>query len=112
MLGYDSMSIEFYSSDVVDMLLVDPKNDTTFVGNSIFKVLAQYSPNMPREFKNKVKGALRAGRAISADINLATRRSVVNRGSEKFATHWTPLKDEHAAVRCVVVLFAPFNQDW
>ncbi len=112
MLGYDSMSIEFYSPDVVDMLLIDPKNDTTFVGNSIFKVLAQYSPNMPREFKNRVKGALRAGRAVSADISLATRRSVVNRGSEKFATHWTPLKDEHAAVRCVVVLFAPVNQDW
>ena len=103
--------MEFFSTGVVDMLLVDPKTDTGFLGNDIFKVLAQYSPMLSKEFKNRIKTQLRQGRAISADINLATRRSIVTHGSERFATHWTPLKNEHAVVKYVVVTFAPYQQD-
>ncbi|MCJ1378673.1 hypothetical protein MMC17_001772 [Xylographa soralifera] len=110
-LSYERLAVEFFSTGVVDMLLVDPKTDTGFLGNDIFKVLAQYSPMLSKEFKNRIKTQLRQGRAISADINLATRRSIVTQGSERFATHWTPLKNEHAVVRYVVITFAPYQQD-
>ncbi|MCJ1282170.1 hypothetical protein MMC26_001493 [Xylographa opegraphella] len=110
-LSYERLAVEFFSTGVVDMLLVDPKSDTGFLGNDIFKVLAQYSPMLSKEFKNRIKTQLRQGRAISADINLATRRAIVTHGSERFATHWTPLKNEHAVVRYVVVTFAPYQQD-
>ncbi|MCJ1321536.1 hypothetical protein MMC15_006881 [Xylographa vitiligo] len=110
-LSYERLAVEFFSTGVVDMLLVDPKTDTGFLGNDIFKVLAQYSPLLSKDFKNRIKAQLRQGRAISADINLATRRSIVTHGSERFATHWTPLKNEHAVVRYVVITFAPYQQD-
>ena len=110
-LSYEKLTVEFFSTGVVDMLLVDPKSDTGFLGNDIFKVLAQYSPMLSKEFKNRIKTQLRQGRAISADINLATRRAIVTHGSERFATHWTPLKNEHAVVRYVVITFAPYQQD-
>ena len=66
---------------------------------------------LSREFKTRIKNSLRQGRAVSADINLATRRSVVMKGSETFATHWTPLKNERAEVHYVVIIFAPYQQD-
>lgn len=66
-------------------------------------MLLQHAPNMPRDFKSRIKTSLRAGRAVSADINLVTKKSVVYRRSERLATHWTPLKDEGANVRWVVV---------
>lgn len=93
------------------MLLIDPKTDNTFINNDIFKVLNQYSPGLSKDFKPRIKNAIRAGRAISADVSLATRRSVVMKGSENFATHWTPLKNEHAVVTWVIVTFAAYTQD-
>ncbi|MCJ1479717.1 hypothetical protein MMC13_008403 [Lambiella insularis] len=110
-ISYDKLAVEFFSTGVVDMLLIDPKKDTGFIGNDIFKILSQYSPLMSREFKSRIKTSLKQGRAVSADINLATRRSIVTRGSERFATHWTPLKDENAVGHYVVITFAPYQQD-
>lgn len=48
---------------------------------------------------------------MSVDVSLATRRSVVMKGSELFATYWTPLKNEHAVVNFVVVTFAAHGQE-
>jgi len=93
------------------MLLIDPKTDNTFIDNDIFKVLNHYSPGLPKDFKSRIKSAMQAGRAVSADVSLATRRSVVMKGSEQFATYWTPLKNEHAVVRYVVVTFAAYGQE-
>ena len=58
---------------------------------------------MPRDFKSRIKTSLKSGRAVSADINLVTKKSVIYRRSERLATHWTPLKDEKAEVKWIVV---------
>jgi hypothetical protein len=102
-LSYDTFVVDFFSSGVVDMLCLDPKENLNFVGNSIFKILEQHAPSTPRDFKSRIKASLKAGRAISTDLNLVTKRSVIYRRSERFATHWTPLKDENANVKYVVV---------
>jgi hypothetical protein len=87
----------------MDMLCLDPKDNLGLVGNHIFKVFSQHAPNIPRDFKSRIKSSLKGGRAISADIHLVTKRSVIYRRSERFTTHWTPLKDEHANVKFVVL---------
>ncbi|KAI9870819.1 MAG: hypothetical protein M1830_003770, partial [Pleopsidium flavum] len=111
-LSYDTFTIEFYSPDILDMLIINPKSITPFVGSDIFKTLGQHAPFMSKEFKARIKDSLRMGRAISAEINLQTRRSAAMRGNEKFATHWTPLKDEHAAVKYVVLTLSSMTQIW
>ncbi len=110
-LSYDSFTIEFYSPDILDMLIVT-KAGTPFVGSEIFKTLSLHSPFMSKDFKTRVKESLRMGRAISADINLSTRRSAAMRGNEKFATHWTPLKDEHGTVKWVVLTLSSMTMVW
>ena len=87
----------------MDMLCLDPKDNLNMIGHHIFKIMEQHAPSMPRDFKNKIKSSLKAGRAISMDINMVTKKSVVYRRTERLATHWTPLKDENAAVKYVVV---------
>ena len=93
------------------MLLIDPAVDTAFVGSDIFKTLASYSPTLPKTaFRERVRASVLAGRAISIDLQLSTRRSMMMRGNEQFVTHWTPMKDEHQALRSVVVCFAPIER--
>lgn len=111
-LGYDSFAIEFYSPDILEMLIINPKSPVPFVGSDIFRTLSQHSPFMSKEFKTRIKESLRMGKAVSADINLLTRRSAAMRGNEKFATHWTPLKDENANVRYVVLTLSSMTQIW
>lgn len=94
------------------MLIINPKAGTPFVGSEIFRTLAQHAPFMPKEFKTRIKEALKMGRAISSDINLSTRRSAAMRGNEKFATHWTPLKDEQGAVKWVVLTLSSMTMIW
>ena len=104
-----SFVIDFFSPDVVDMLLIDPAVDTTFVGSDVFRVLGNYAPGLPKTFRERVRGSVQAGRAISADLQLSTRRSMMMRGNERFVSHWTPLKDEHQRLKYVVVCFAPLE---
>lgn len=85
------------------MLGVTNRTGHDFVGSNIFKFLAQHTASLPREFKSKVKEALKLGQAISASINLFTLRSLARRDDDKFFTHWTPTKDERGAVKFVVV---------
>lgn len=95
------------------MLCIDPKSDTNFVGSDVFRVLTQHSAYPVKDFRNRVKTSLRMGRAISAELVLSIRRSgMIMRGTEKLATHWTPLKDQVGQVRSVVVTLAPIIQNW
>lgn len=94
------------------MLIINPKAGTPFVGSDIFRTLAQHSPFMSKDFKNRIKESLKMGRAISSEINLSTRRSAAMRGNEKFATHWTPLKDEHGSVKWVVLTLGSMTMIW
>jgi len=88
----------------VDILGITNKNSQDFVGSDIFRFLGQHTASLPREYKSKVKDALRRGQAISASINLFTLRSLArSRGDDKFFTHWTPVKDEKGAIAYVVV---------
>lgn len=101
---YDSFAISHYSLGIVDILGITNKSSHDFVGSNIFKFLAQHTTALPREYKSKVKDALKHGQAISASINLFTLRSLArSKGDDKFFTHWTPCKDEHGVVAYVVV---------
>lgn len=103
MIKYSDFTIQFYSLGVVEVLGITNKNSKDFVGNNVFKFLAQYTTSLPREYKSKIKDALKAGQAISASISLFTLQSLARRGDDKFFTHWTPTKDENGAVKYVVV---------
>lgn len=103
-IRYDKFTIQHYSEGVVEMLGITNKTSQDFVGADIFKFLAQHTASLPREYKSKVKDALRHGQAISASINLFTPRSLArSRSDDKFFTHWTPCKDERGAIAYVVV---------
>ncbi|KAL8859382.1 MAG: hypothetical protein Q9178_004060 [Gyalolechia marmorata] len=102
-ISYDSFTIRFYSAGIADILGITNRSNQDFVGNNVFKFLAQHTNSLPREFKSKVKTALRAGQAISASINLFTLKSLARDGDDKFYTHWTPCKDEKGVVKYVVV---------
>ena len=85
--------------------MLDPTNlaKGPLVGSEVFKFLARHVNNLSRDYKSRVKAALKAGMAISIDSQLFTRRSMIFHGVEKFATHWTPLKDEQSRVKWVVI---------
>ncbi len=101
---YDTFAISHYSLGIVDVLGITNKSSHDFVGSNIFKFLAQHTTALPREYKSKVKDALKHGQAISASINLFTLRSLArSKGDDKFFTHWTPCKDERGFVAYVVV---------
>ncbi|KAL9597277.1 MAG: hypothetical protein Q9219_005258 [cf. Caloplaca sp. 3 TL-2023] len=102
-ISYDSFAIQFYSSGIADVLGITNRTNKDFAGNNIFKFLSQHTATLPREFKSKVKGALRQGQPISASVNLFTLRSLARNGDDKFYTHWTPCKDEKGIVKYVVV---------
>jgi len=103
-IKYDTFTIQHYSLGIVDVLGITNKSSHDFVGSNIFKFLGQHTAALPREYKSKVKDALRHGQAISASINLFTLRSLArSRGDDKFFTHWTPCKDEKGAIAYVVV---------
>ena len=103
MIKYADFTIQHYSLGIVEVLGISNKNRQDFVGHNVFKFLAQYTTSLPREFKSKVKDALKTGQAISASISLFTPQSLARRGDDKFFTHWTPCKDEHGAVKYAVV---------
>ena len=85
------------------MLCLSPAASVAFAGSNVFKVLKEHLTNTPRDYKSKVKAALRAGRAISVDVNMMTRQSVAKGRAEKVAIHWTPLKDDKGFVTYIVL---------
>lgn len=103
-VNIETMLICFHSSGIKDMLY-SSKSPThgTVIGQDIFKFLAQHTFNgLPRDYKSRVKSSIKSGTAVSLDLALSTRRIM---GSEQFATHWTPLKnDVNQVVFAVVTL--------
>ena len=105
MIAHDTMHISFYSSGIADMLYpLKASNNTGYlqiVGVDVFRFLSQHAQgSLSREYKYTVKNSLRLGAAISLDLSLRTKRFM---GFERFACHWTPLKDETGNVVFVVL---------
>jgi hypothetical protein len=85
---------------MVDMLYPSKPNSGQIVGVDVFRFLNHHAHSLSRDFKSRVKSALKVGAAVSLELSLCTRQY---HGFEKFVTHWTPLKDEKGKV-CFVVL--------
>lgn len=102
-MSWDKLLIHFYSAGLVDTLNPENLAGNPIVGVDVFRFLGLHATNLPKDFKTRVKTALKSGQPISLDVHLSTRRSMLFRGDEKFATHWTPLKDERARVNWVVL---------
>ncbi|KAK4993370.1 hypothetical protein LTR66_006049 [Elasticomyces elasticus] len=103
-VNYSTFFITFHSSGIIELLYpVDPRSQYQkhVVGTDIFKFLANHaSGSLTRDFKSRVKAALKVGQPISLDVTLCTRRYM---GFEKFIVHWTPLKNDTGEVGWVVL---------
>lgn len=105
----DTMLIAFHSTGITDLFsqrsyTVSPYTQTRerVSGQDIFKFLGYHTTSgLPRDYKSRVKQALKSSMAITLDVSLATQRALGV--SERFASHWTPLKNEFNAVGFVVV---------
>lgn len=86
---------------MVDMLYPTKPNSGQIVGVDVFRFLGQHAHSLSRDFKSRVKGALKMGAAVSLELSLCTRQY---HGFEKFVTHWTPVKDEKGKVYFVVLM--------
>lgn len=102
------MNIEYSSSGIFEVLNPAIIGNSTAIGMNVFKFFKQSMMSRNQtDYQKKVQAALKIGTAISVMLQLQTRRSAVFRGDESFAVHWTPVKDEWAAVRYVVVCLSP-----
>ena len=103
-VNYSSWLVSFYSAGIVDLLYPvksGPTGQGSIVGTDVFKFLTKHSSaGLGRDYKSRVKTAMKAGSAISLDLGLCTRRYM---GFEKFVIHWTPLKDERGDVGFLVL---------
>lgn len=101
-INAESMLISFFSEGMLKLLY--PARQVVpvpVVGTDIFKFLAQHASNgLPRDYKSRVRSSVKAGRAISLEATLSTRRQM---GFEKFATHWTPLKNDRGETGFIVL---------
>ena len=85
---------------MVDMLYPSKPNSGQIVGIDVFRFLGHHASSVGRDFKSRVKNAIKVGSAVSLELGLCTRRYM---GYERFVTHWTPLKDEGGRVSFVVL---------
>ncbi|KAL8388863.1 hypothetical protein RB595_008985 [Gaeumannomyces hyphopodioides] len=117
--------IRFYSAGITEML--HPANNATgsIAGTDVFTFLQcnslhqraepeQHQQQHPHgnpaagdaspEYKGRVRAALMGqGIPISIEVRMQTRRSAAFRSGERFAAHWTPLKDDTGEVGWVVL---------
>ncbi|EXJ92760.1 hypothetical protein A1O3_01312 [Capronia epimyces CBS 606.96] len=117
-INYSTFYITFHSAGIKS-LLYPVKSTLTLtsshmmappepqiVGVDVFRFLSAHSPTkLSGDFKTRVRMALRKGAAISLDLTLCTRRYM---GYEKFAVHFTPLKNEVGEVGFVVCTLGSF----
>lgn len=98
----ETMMVSFHSAGIKEMLFSARYTPTTpIVGQDIFKFLAQHATSgLPRDYKSRVRSSVKSGAAVSVDLALSTRRTS---GSEIFATHWTPLKNDTNQVAFLVL---------
>ena len=85
---------------MVEMLYPSKPSSGQIVGVDVFRFLTNHANSLGRDFKSRVKSALRVGQAIRLGLVLCTRRS---HGFEKFVAHWTPMKNEKCHVTLVVL---------
>ena len=124
-----TFTIQHYSAGVIDMLSLNLPNGgiVPIYNKDIFKILADYSSSsssISKNFKQTVRDAIRAGRAVSVETGLLTGYTekkqtsgfrfgggngdiVMRRVEEKYITHWTPLKDEEGRPKWVILTIAP-----
>lgn len=105
LVNTDSMLISFHSGGIVELLYPAraANQHAQIVGQDIFKFLTLHSQNgLNREYKSRVKSAVKMGQAVSLDLTLCTRRIM---GFENFLTHWTPLKNDVNQTNFVVLTF-------
>ncbi|KAK5950926.1 hypothetical protein OHC33_007998 [Knufia fluminis] len=99
----ETLLISFFSAGIVELLY--PARATNqhsqIPGQEVFKFLSQHSSgNLSRDYKSRVRAAVKAGQAITLDLSLCTRRMM---GFETFMTHWTPLKNDQHVTGFVVL---------
>jgi hypothetical protein len=121
-----TLLIQHYSPGVIDMLCLNLPNGgvAPIYNKDIFKILAEHSSSssssIAKAFKSTVREALKIGKAVSVEIGLLIgfeerkgstwyggEKEGLRRVEEKYVTHWTPLKDEEARVKQVVLTIAP-----
>lgn len=107
MIRADTYTISFYSDGVTDILHPANNSGGLVVGQEVFRFFKQNMVTRETDYRARVRAAVRAGQAVSTELRLQTRRSAMFRGDERFIAHWTPLKDDAAAVHWVVVTLAP-----
>lgn len=99
-INWETFFVAFYSAGIVDMLYPTKPNSGQIIGVDVFRFLGHHAHSLNRDFKSRVKAAMKVGAAVSVELSLCTRQY---HGFEKFVTHWTPLKDEKGSV-CFAVL--------
>lgn len=110
-INYTTFLISFHSAAIATMLYptgpAAPNTVFQIVGMDIFRFLSAHSQSkLSGEFKTRVRSALKVGNAVSLDLTLCTRRHM---GYEKFASHWTPLKNEAGEVAFVICALGSFR---
>lgn len=102
-INAETLLISFYSAGVAELLYPARAGapHTLIPGQEIFKFLSQHSSgNLSRDYKSRVKTAIKTGQAITIDLSLCTRRKM---GFEQFMTHWTPLKNDQHVTEFIVL---------
>ncbi|KAK7901032.1 hypothetical protein LTR67_003318 [Exophiala xenobiotica] len=111
-INYSTMYISFHSAGIATLLYPTkpvPNNTVSqIVGMDVFRLLTTHaqSNKLSSDFKNRVRSSMKMGQAVSLDITLCTRRFM---GYEKFATHWTPLKNEANEVSFIILTLGSFQ---
>ncbi|KAK5164670.1 uncharacterized protein LTR77_009876 [Saxophila tyrrhenica] len=103
-INYSTWLISFISAGLADTLFPIKAKSALHahaIGADVFKFLSNHGTgSLNWEFKSSVKSALKMGNAITLDLKLCARPLM---GLERFALHWTPLKDEGGAVGWIVL---------
>jgi hypothetical protein len=123
-----ALNIQHYSPGIIDMLCLNLPNGgiAPIYNKDIFKVLSEHASSSSssssafKALRASVRDALGVGRAVSVETGLLTgfeerkgpgwfgaKEEGLRRVEERYVTHWTPLKDEDARVKWVVLTIAP-----
>ncbi|KAK5062497.1 hypothetical protein LTR84_004570 [Exophiala bonariae] len=110
-INYSTFYISFHSAGAATLLYparpIPNSSISQIVGMDIFRWLSVHSASkVSSEYKSRVRTALKMGNAVSLDLTMCTRRFM---GFEKFATHWTPLKNEAGEIAFVILTLGGFQ---
>jgi hypothetical protein len=61
---------------MADMLYPSKPNSGQIVGVDVFRFLSHHAHSLSRDFKSRVKGALKVGAPVSVELSLCTREAV------------------------------------